>query len=269
METQGSSASADGALSSSSLKRPTNLCVGRPCSWMALVGYMALLLSLCVGYARASPRNTSITLVIGCPPSTIWLSGGNFLLVDFSINLSKSEVLTPFGAKRESYNWISSLVNSFLAGVIQIRGHMPAKQPREIPISFEKVVVNLAIGSFSWAGFKLPLVKPILTADCSIASPRPKPTASLTQLPRPAAARVLRPRTVPNVASMKSPHTSMMQLSAKPKPKKGTATKIASDLSCLPVGGVTSRAGAFLLAGLSLVMSATALSLSKVPIRST
>lgn len=51
---------------------------------------------------------------------------------------------------------------------------------------------------------------------------------SLTRLPRPAAASTEMPSAVPSVLSMRSPATSMMALSKKPNPTKGTPLRRAT-----------------------------------------
>lgn len=57
---------------------------------------------------------------------------------------------------------------------------------------------------------------------------RPMPATSLTRLPKPAAASTEMPIAAPSVPSMRSPATSMMALSKKPKPMKGTPLRRAT-----------------------------------------
>ena len=121
-------------------------------------------------------------------------------------------------------------------------GVIPSKQPTEMPNapadSLTIRVVRIAACAADSAGAS----SPARTHHPSMASPNEMPATSLIRLPSPAAASVEKPRRTPSVASMRSPATIMMALSAKPKPTMGTPTPTASLISWCLLGGSAAAA---------------------------
>ena len=151
--------------------------------------------------------------------------------------------LTPYGWKAF---WKSARSSSekytCFRSCMKKSGVIPSKQPTEMPNapadSLTIRVVRIAACAADSAGAS----SPARTHHPSMASPNEMPATSLIRLPSPAAASVEKPRRTPSVASMRSPATIMMALSAKPKPTMGTPTPTASLISWCLLGGSAAAA---------------------------
>mmetsp|Transcript_43202 Transcript_43202/g.113472 ORF Transcript_43202/g.113472 Transcript_43202/m.113472 type:complete len:259 (+) Transcript_43202:996-1772(+) len=143
---------------------------------------------------------------------------------------------TPYGANCLWYMAISSSSKKtdFLS-VMKSSGHMPSRQPIEMPIALAEPLMKRTCERASCSGARGGVVMNF-AVHASIISPKLMPTTSEMRLPNPAAANVERPNLTPRVASIRSPTRIMMALSANPKPMKGTPPASASVSSCLLVG---------------------------------